>query len=107
MAEKWVLNEDEAMELLTLLIVSARIQLDEPAQYGPLRLLTAADRLSGFIKARASKETRPLLTQMTEEIPQLHMQMSDVEGYTAALDNLCKAVAGQLVERYGLAEAQS
>ncbi len=40
-----VLNEDEALELLAYLITAARTQVDEAAEYGPLRLLTAARRL--------------------------------------------------------------
>ena len=42
-----VLNEDEALELLAYLITAARTQVDEAAEYGPLRLLTAARRLAG------------------------------------------------------------
>ena len=38
MSDNWVLKEGEAVELLALLITSARIQMEEPAHYGPLRL---------------------------------------------------------------------
>ena len=38
-----VLSEDEALELLAFLITAARTQLDEAAEYGPLRMLTAAE----------------------------------------------------------------
>jgi Family of unknown function (DUF6092) len=37
-----VLTEDEALELLAFLVTAARTQLDEAAEYGSLRLLTAA-----------------------------------------------------------------
>ncbi len=94
-----VLSEEEAVELLALLITSARIQIDEPARYGPLRLLTAAERLSGFIKDRASAEAQPMLTVLLNEIPEMSMYMSDEKRYVAALDNLCRAVARHLVER--------
>ena len=45
MPSAMVLTEDEALELLAFLITAARTQLDEAAEYGPLRMLTAAGRL--------------------------------------------------------------
>lgn len=98
MSRQLVLSEEEAIELLALLITSARIQIDEPARYGPLRLLTAADRLSTFIKDRASAEAQPMLTELTTTIPDMAMYMSDEERYVAALDQLCRTVAKRLVE---------
>ena len=99
MAGQLVLSEEEAVELLALLITSARIQIDEPAQYGPLRLLTAAERLSTFIKEHASAEAQPMLANLISEIPNMAMYMSDEERYVGALDGLCRAVAQHLVER--------
>jgi hypothetical protein len=107
MSDELVLSEDEAMELLALLLTSARIQMDEPAQYGPLRLLTAAERLGSFIKARSSDGAQDFLKKITSEIPAMHMRMYDTEKYLAQLDDLCSAIAQRLVERHGLAEKQS
>ena len=107
MAENWVLKEDEAVELLALLITSARIQMDEPAQYGPLRLLTATERLSGIILERSSEKSREFLRENIERIPAMHMNMSDVEAYTAGLDERCRAVAACLLRHSALAEEGS
>lgn len=104
MSENWVLQEDEAVELLALLITSARIQMDEPAHYGPLRLLTATERLSAMILERASDKTRDFLHENIERIPEMHMQMSDIEAYTASLDERCRAVAACLLRHSALAE---
>lgn len=98
MSAKLVLTEEEALELLALMITSARIQIDEPARYGPLRLLTAADRLSTFIKSRASAEAQPMLAELNSTIPEMAMYMSDEERYVPALDQLCRVVAKRLVE---------
>ena len=49
MASAVVLTEDEALELLAFLVTAARTQMDEAAEYGLLRLLTAAGRLAAFI----------------------------------------------------------
>src|SRR5947208_656239 len=45
MAARMVLSEDEAVELVAFLVTAARTQVDEAAEYGSLRLLTAAGRL--------------------------------------------------------------
>ena len=91
--EGWVLKEDEAIELLSLLITSARIQLDEPAHYGPLRLLTATERLGGMIADRSSGKSRAFLQDAVGRIPGLQLAMSDVETYKEGLDHLCRQVA--------------
>lgn len=96
--QNWVLTEAEALELLALLITSARIQMDEPAHYGPLRLLTATERLSAMMLERASDKTDGFLQDAIARIPAMHMAMSDVESYTAALDHLCRAVAHCLLK---------
>ncbi len=93
MSENWVLQEDEAVELLALLSTSARIQMDEPAHCAPSRLLTATERLSGMIAERASPKSRDFLLENVARIPRLHRMMSDVEGYTKSLDERCRAVA--------------
>lgn len=104
-----VLDEDEAIELLAFLVSAARIQLDEPARYGPMRLLTAAERLSQFAKERASPEARPTLEAAFTQISQMQegRGMIDHDEYAARLDTLCRTVAQHLVERNGLARGAS
>jgi hypothetical protein len=58
MAGPLVLSEDEALEIIALLVTAARTQLDESAEYAPLRMLAAVGRLAGFIAERATPETR-------------------------------------------------
>jgi hypothetical protein len=93
-----VLTEDEAIELLAYLVTAARTQIDEAAEYGPLRLLTAAQRLAGFIAPRVSTATRQLLEGPIQQVPQTATLSADPDGYTAALDCLCAAVAQRLVD---------
>jgi hypothetical protein len=106
MSENWVLKEDEAIEILALLITSARIQMEEPAHYGPLRLLTATERLSELMLKRASDKSRAFLRENMSRIPDMHMAMSDVEAYIAALDERCRAVAECLLQHSALSEAK-
>ena len=105
--ENGVITETEALELLALLTTSARIQLEEPAHYGPLRLLTATERLCAMMLERSSDDSRAFLEDAIERIPALHMQMSDVERYTEGLDELCRLVAQCLVRDSGAKADQS
>ena len=93
MSENWVLKEEEAIELLALLISSARIQLDEPARYAPMRMLTATERLSSIILERSSDKSREFLQDSIERIPDMRMEMSDLPAYTEGLEALCRSVA--------------
>ncbi|HJZ70672.1 MAG TPA: DUF6092 family protein [Vicinamibacterales bacterium] len=49
----------KALELVAFLVTAARTQVDEAAECGSLRLLTAASRLAELIVERVSPETRP------------------------------------------------
>lgn len=104
-----VLDEDEAMELLAFLVSAARIQLDEPARYGPMRLLTAAERLSQLAKERALPDARQTLEAIFTQISEMQegRGMTDHDEYAARLDALCRTVARHLVERTGLARGTS
>ena len=57
----WVLDEDDALDLLAFLLTSARTQVDEAREYGPLRLIMAAHRVADAMSPRSSPETQALL----------------------------------------------
>jgi len=101
MSTPLVLAEDEALELLAFLVTAARTQIDEAAEYAPLRLLTAAGRLAGFIAERASPDTRALLTGPLGQL--LDAPLSAVDpAFAERLDGVCRAVAEHLVRHFGL-----
>lgn len=107
MSENWVLTEEEAVELLALMITSSRTQMDEPTYYAPLRLLTATERLSAMIIERASEKSRDFLQDTIDRIPDMHMTMADVETYTEGLEHLCRQVAACLVRHSALEDRSS
>lgn len=96
-----VLSEDEALELVAFLVTAARTQVDEAAEYGSLRLLTAAGRLADMIAGRVSPETRAFLTGPLKQVPDLAVRTADPAGYVAALDRVCGAVGQHLVAHFG------
>jgi len=102
MTGKMVLSEDEALELVAFLVTAARTQVDEAAEYGSLRLLTAAGRLGELIAERVSPETRTFLTGSLKQIPDLAVRTADPGHYVAALDAVCRAVGEHLVTHFGL-----
>jgi hypothetical protein len=102
MAETMVLNEDEALDLVAFLVTAARTQVDEAAEYGSLRLLTAARKLADAITDRVSPETRAFLTGPLRQMPDLAVRTTDPAGYVSALDGVCRAMGEHLVAHFGL-----
>jgi hypothetical protein len=96
-----VLSEDEALELLAFLVTAARTQVDEASEYAPLRLLTAAQRLSAAILERVSPATRRVLSESLTQIAAVETPSADPDGYRAKLDMMCVALAQHLVAHFG------
>ncbi|WP_030273835.1 DUF6092 family protein [Streptomyces sp. NRRL B-24484] len=91
-----VLDEDGAVELLAYLVCSARTQLDEAAEYAPLRLLTAAGRLAEMIEPQADDRLRVLLRAVRHGHAETSVRAGDPQGYVDRLDALCRTVAAHL-----------
>src|SRR5262249_43668953 len=107
MTAKMVLSEDEALELMAFLVTAARTQVDEAAEYGSLRLLTAAGRLAEVITERVSPETGEVLRGPLKQMPDLAVRTAAPAGYVAALDRVCRAVGEHLVTHFGLDRKRS
>lgn len=100
MTAPWVLDEDDALELLAYLVTAARTQVDEAAEYGPMRLLTAAHRLAEAMGPRASAETAEALAGPLAAMPLLAVPRDRAE-YVEQLDGACASLAAHLRTRYG------
>lgn len=100
MTAAWVLDEDDALELLAYLVTAARTQVDEAAEYGPMRLLTAAHRLAEAMGPRASRETAEVLTGPLAEMPLLAVPRGDRTAYVDQLDAVCRSLASHLAGKY-------
>ena len=102
-----VLSEAEAIEFFAFLISATRTQIDEPAQYASMRLLSAAEILRDFVKPRVSPATREMLDETMELITYAQMNTNDTESYTVTVDALCRQVAQHLVDQTGIGEKAS
>jgi hypothetical protein len=101
----WILDEDDALELLAFLVTAARTQVDEAAEYGPMRLLAAAHRLGDALGDKASPDTAAAVSTALEQMPPLAVPRGDGDGraaYVARLDDLCRAVAAHLFVHFGV-----
>ena len=96
----WVLDEDEALELLAYLVTAARTQVDEAAEYGPLRLLAAAHRLADRIAPRSSAATAAFVHGPLDDLPELAVGRDGRAAYAERLDEVCRALAAHLDARF-------
>jgi nitroreductase len=99
-----VLSEAAAVEVLAYLITAARTQLDEAAEYAPLRLLTAAHRLAGHMAPHASTPVRQLIATLDSMPPTATPR--DRDAYIAKVDEICVALADCLLALYPPAEEE-
>lgn len=98
-----VLSEDQAFELLTFLVTSARGCIDEPESYGIFRLIDGASRLLGFLLESEGVEDKEFYRQLKEEIDEKKFtQMTDEEGYFQMLRDVTAKMGKQLKKRAAL-----
>jgi Family of unknown function (DUF6092) len=97
-----VLSEAATVEVLAYLITAARTQIDEAAEYAPMRLITAAQKLGSHMAAGASGPVRDLLGVLETFAP-TGTPRTDRAAYVARLDTLCVALADCLLMLAGSA----
>ena len=101
MDDRLVLSQDGVLEVLAFLATAARLLPEEPIDYGPARLLTAAQRLCAFSAPR-SEVSSAFLSRLAEGIgPRLASRHSDREGFHAFLEESCRALAREAAHRIG------
>src|SRR6266849_10617787 len=105
MADKLVVSEDEAYELLAHLVSSAEICTFEPYHYGTFRLLDAASRLMESMLRHESNGNREWLEAFKREVDEKKVWMMwDREGYFQFLREAGGKVGQTLKERQAKGE---
>jgi len=96
------LSENEIVELFVYFLTTARVQIDDPNHYGPMRLLFAAEKLRDFVAGRTSPALQKLFEDTEPIINSAHIVVNDTEKFTGELDHLSAIVAEYLVKVSGL-----
>jgi Family of unknown function (DUF6092) len=81
-------RQDAAFRLATFLVTAARDVIDEPAIYGPFRMLDAVDRL--MVEQFGDDFLREIQPRLAED---KYKVMSDRDAFVAALDGLAEVFA--------------
>ena len=106
MAEKGkdhaTLSENQIAELFVFFLTTARVQIDDPDHYGPMRLLFAAEKLRDFVSGRTSPTLQKLFEDTEPIINSAHIAVNDTEKFTTELDRLSTIVTEYLLEVSGL-----
>lgn len=100
--ERKFLTEDQVVEMMSLFFSCSLLLLREPALYGPLRQLTAAERLAAMVIDDVSPEVRTLLEVALERIPVSHTVTTRRDQYKAIVVELNEALGDCLAARAGL-----
>ena len=88
------MTDDRAFRLATFLVTAARDVVDEPAIYGPFRMVDAVDRLmAGVFDDEFLTAIKPEL-----EVEKLKV-MTDRDEFVAWLDRLAAAFAAEAKRR--------
>ncbi len=87
-----VLSEAAAVEVLAYLVSAARTQLDEAAEYAPMRLLTGARKLADHLQPSASAPVAEFIAALSS-LPPTATPSTDRVAYVERLDAICVALA--------------
>jgi hypothetical protein len=88
------MTDENAFRLATFLVTAARDVVDEPAIYGPFRMIDAVDRLM------AGVFDDEFLTAMKPELETQKLKvMDDRDGFVAWLDDLAATFAAEAKRR--------
>jgi hypothetical protein len=87
-------TDDNAFRLATFLVTAARDVIDEPAIYGPFRMIDAVDRLMAQVfDDEFLRSMQPILERDKYKV------MSDRDAFIASLDDLAEAFAVEAKRR--------
>lgn len=91
----------QTLDLLAYMITSARGLLDEPASYGPLRLIDGASRLCALFMENSSEDAQ-FFTELKNKIDQRKFSlMTDPAEFNALLDEAVLDITRRLISNSG------
>ena len=99
MSTQSFLTEEEMYELLSFLVSSAQLCVNEPKMYGPFRLIDGASRMLGFVTGSGESDDE-FLPEFKAFIDDRKLSMmTDEEGYIEFLQEASRRTARQMKRR--------
>ena len=87
-------EEDPFYDLFCYMAASARGLIDEPKEYGPLRLLQSMERLIDIIEEENQLEEKEIYSEIKEMIEERKtLVTSDMEKFVELLDDIVLVLA--------------
>ena len=100
MSQRTVLTEEDLYELLSFLVSSAHLLVNEPEHYGSFRLIDAACRLVGFALEGGRLEDEEFLREFKETADRNKLfLMTDQEAFLQYLEDATRDVAREMKRR--------
>jgi hypothetical protein len=95
-----LMTEDEALAYLAMLMSSARGLINEPADYGPMRLVVAMHHLVRILLPRAEGSTRELLTRLEEAVAcHLPKRRAEPDRWVQFIEDANRWIAREMMQR--------
>ena len=100
MSERGAITEEALFELLSFLVTSAHLCVQEPRLYGTFRLIDAACRLLGFALEDGQLESEQFLRAFKEDADQRKFLLfSDETRYLEFLEDATRKMAKEMKNR--------
>jgi hypothetical protein len=105
MSQRTVVVEEDLYELLSFLVSSAHLCVNEPRLYGTFRLVDAACRLVGFALESGQLEDGQFLRDFKEDADKRKFLLfSDEENYIQFLEDATRKIAKEMKSRAAASE---
>ncbi len=100
MSQLMVVIEEDLYKVLSFLVSSAYLCINEPRLYGTFRLIDAACRLIGFSLERGQLEDDQFLREFKEDADKRKLlMMTDEEAYFEFLEDATRKMAKEMKRR--------
>ena len=97
MAERMVITEENFYELLSFMVTSAHLSIEEPELYGSFRLIDGACRLIEFALESGQLRDEDFVREFKEYADaRKHSMMTDEPGYVRFLEEATGKLAKEL-----------
>lgn len=100
MSQRMLLSEEDLYEMLSFLVTSAHLCVEEPRLYGTFRMIDAATRLIDYaLEGRQLKEDQFLRGFKEDADKGKRLMMTDEQNYVGFLEDATRTLAKEMKRR--------